>query len=330
MHNITDRDGVFTVRQPAWWDTDGQHDLDHYPSRAEAQSIAHPWEPVSEPLFRRILNPDFTSGFEEVPDHVANVRSDDGGMLGVVSKSFVAVKNDEMYDVAEAVQGQDSDVKFETGGSIGGGRKVWLLLRLNEPLEVKGDPNGATIPYFGLQNSHDGSGSFRGQGLLTRIVCDNTSQMADLEAKDRGTEFTFRHSKNVGERIEQAKQALAGWRAGIETWRRLSEHLITVKVTPAQRELFIAEFVPMPIEGLVSDRVVTNVNEARAAIRSILSGPTAEGIDDTAYGLVQSAVEYSQHYRKAQSKESRFKRAYLDRDRLTADAVTLAQEVALA
>jgi hypothetical protein len=154
--------------------------------------------------------------------------------------------------------------------------------------------------------------------------------MADLEAKARGTEFTFRHSKNIGERIEEAKAALAGWREGIEAWRRQSEHLLTVKVRPDQRELFIAEFVPMPIEGLVSDRVVTNVNEARAAIRSILAGPTSEGINDTAYGLVQAAVEYSQHYRKAQSKESRFKRAYLDRDRLTVDAVELAQEVALA
>lgn len=331
MHNVTERDGVFTVRGPAWWDTDGSHDLDEYPTREEAQAIAHPWEPVSEPIFRRVLNSDLTSGFEEVPGQVLNVRSDDGHPLGVVSDTFVPVNNSEMYDIAEVIQGEAGDVKFETGGSLGGGKKVWLLLRLNEPLTVVGDPNGASIPYFGLQNSHDGSGSFRGQGLVTRIVCDNTAQMADMEAKKNSTEFTFRHSKNVKARVEEAKEALAGWREGIEKWKRLSEHLVTLEVTPEQRELFIREFVPMPVsETLVSDRVVTNIEAARQSMRDILAGPTTEGISNTAYGLVQASVEYGQHVRKAQSRESRFRRAYLDRDRLTADAVELAQEVTVA
>ncbi len=48
---------------------------------------------------------------------------------------------------------------------------VWVLVRLKEPLMVKGDKRGETIPYFALQNSHDGVGAFRGQATMTRIVC---------------------------------------------------------------------------------------------------------------------------------------------------------------
>ena len=51
-HNITERDGVFTVREPAWHRL-GEV-LPDYPSREQAQKIAHPWEPVSEPVYRKV------------------------------------------------------------------------------------------------------------------------------------------------------------------------------------------------------------------------------------------------------------------------------------
>ena len=334
MHNVTERDGVFTVRGPAWWDVQGAHDLAEYPTRKQAQQIAHPWEPVAEPVFRRTVEERFIGSpkvtYTEVESAVLNTRSDDGFELGVVSKTFTPVTNSQLYDIAEAIEGLDKgSIMFETGGSLNGGRKVWLLIRLRDPLIVKGDPNGATIPYYALQNAHDGSASLRGQALMTRIVCDNTAHFADLEAQARGTEFTFRHTVSVNEKIEEAKAALAGWRTSIDHWRRLSEHLIELPVTKEQRTIFIEEFIPMPMAHTVSDRVVTNVNTARAALRSILEGETCEGIGLTSYGLVQGSVEYLEHARRAQSKESRFKRAYLDRNTIVTDAVDLAQKVAV-
>jgi phage/plasmid-like protein (TIGR03299 family) len=331
-HNITDRDGVFSVREPMWHGLGTV--LDEYPTREEAQKIAHPWEPVPEPLFRRVITVEKgepVETFEEIEGRVAIVRDDTNEVIGTASDGVgdAIVKNSTMYDIAEALQGGSPDtVKFETVGSLFGGRKVWLLLRFDEPLILKGDPNGTTIPYYALQNSHDGSGAFRGQATMTRIVCDNTSRMADLDAEGRGTEFVFRHTKSIHDRIEEAKEALAGWREDIVAWQRLNDLLLTVKVTKKQRELFVTEFVPMPVGKVISDRVVTNIEEARKAIRDILAGPTCEGVDLTAYGLVQAAVEYGQHVRRANTAETRFKRAYLDRDRLAADAVDLAQLVA--
>ena len=329
-HEITERDGVFTVRKPAW------HGLavvlPDYPTREQAQAIAHPWEPVSEPVFRRSFNIEqddlLREEYEEIPESKLIVRSDNGYPLGVVNDTFEPVLNKEMYDIAEAIEaGDPTSVRYETGGSLKGGRKVWLLLRLNEPLKVAGDPHGETIPYFALQNAHDGSGAFRGQALMTRIVCDNTSRVADLEASRRGTEFMFRHTRNVKVRIEQAQQALAGWRDSIEKYNALMQHLITEPVSPEQRELFVTEFIPMPPPHLVSDRVVTNVETARSALRSIYESVTCQDVNHTAYGLVQGAIEYGEHFRAARSKESRFKRAYLDPSVITSDALALAQQV---
>lgn len=336
-HNITSRDQMLTVREPAW------HGLglvlDDHPTPEEARKMVFDWEPITTPIYRAVphISEDgiITNVYEEIQGTVAVERSDDGHHLGVVGEGWTPISNKELTEVAEAIEGEDSAVKVETAGSLRGGQKVWMLLRLKEPLEIAGDPRGATIPYFALQNGHDGGSSFRGQALMTRIVCDNTAQAADLEAARRGTEFTFRHTAKVKDRIEEAKVALAGWRDSVDRWKDQMEHLLSVTVTPAQVETFVQEFIPMPPQGLISERVIANIENARGDFRGVLNGVTTQDTAHTAYGLVQASVEYSQHYRASRGTsesnraENRFKRAYLDRNRLTTEAVKLAQEVAL-
>lgn len=327
-HNITERDSMFTVREAAWHGLGTV--LTDYPTRAEAQAAVLPWEPVTEPVFRRVPGFDEkgepTVTFEPIEEFRANVRSDDNSVLGLTSAAYETVTNGEMFDIAELLQGEGEAVRYETGGSLKGGAKVWLLLRLNEPLTVLGDPHGATIPYYALQNAHDGSGAFRGQATMTRIVCDNTSQLADMDAQARGTEFTFRHTKNIKERVEEAKAALAGWRDSIQRWKLLSEALLDAKVEEEAVLMFVEKFIPMPTLG-VSERVQDNVRKAQLELLTIINSETCEGIGHTAYGLVQAATEYQQHYRKSQSGESRFKRAYLDRSDVLVQAQDLVADL---
>lgn len=338
-HNITTRDGLFVVREPAWHGLGTV--LEDYPTREEAKAIAHPWEPVSEPVYRKVPKvhshdqdcfrdcAEFMDEvYEQIEEAKAIVRSDVDTVLGVVSDTYEPVSNETLYDIAEAIQGEDQEVRLETGGSLKGGKKVWLLLRLNEPVILGGDRITATLCYYALQNNHDAAGAFRGQAISTRIVCDNTSQIADMEAGTAGTEFVFRHTVNVKDRIEEAKRALAGWREGVQQWRLQQEVLLNARVTSYQELEFVERFIPMPPPHSVSDRVVNNVETARGQLLDISRGETLEGVHGTAYGLVQASVEYLNHARKARSRETRFQRAYLDRDRIVTDAVKLVREVA--
>jgi phage/plasmid-like protein (TIGR03299 family) len=334
-HGIEERDGVFAVRQAMWHGLGTI--LSDYPTREDAQKLAHPWEPETEPLYRRRVSveQDPRDGslfeqehYEKVETGVLNVRSDDMTELAVVSPTFVTVSNNEMYDIAEVIEGNDPGaVQYETGGTLFGGKKVWLMIRLTEPIVITGDPRGETIPYFAIQNSHDGSGAFRGQAILDRIVCANTAQAADLMSESMGTEFKFSHTKNVQGRIDEAKKALAGWRASVARYKELSEEMVKETITVHQREIFVEDFIPMPMTHTASDRVMDNVQTARQTLRKILAGPTCEDIGLTTYGLVQASIEYVNHYRKAQSNETRFKRAYLDRNKIVTDAITLARDV---
>ena len=132
-HNITDRDGVFSVREAMWHGLGTV--LGDYPTRDEAQKIAHPWEPVPEPLFRRVVTiqgDQPVETFEEIEGRVAIVRDDTNEVIGTASDGVgeSIVKNSTMYDIAEALQGGSPDtVKFETGGS--------LLLRAGRPHIVR-------------------------------------------------------------------------------------------------------------------------------------------------------------------------------------------------
>lgn len=338
-HNITENDTVISVRDAGWHGL--AKVLDDYVTPEKARELAFDWEPVTTPLYRAVPfiseAGEPVTTYEQVPGIQGVERSDTGEFFGSVGQDYVHATNKELAEVAEAVEGlATGEVRVETAGSLKGGRKVWMLLRLNDPISVKGDPHGDTIPYFALQNNHDGCGSFRGQALFTRVICDNTAQAADLEAQRRGTEFTFRHTSGLKDRIEEAKAAISGWRASIEAWNILMAQMMDVTVTRAQRDLFIEKFIPMPVTAnLISGRVLTNIENARAEFTGILNGVTSEGISHTGYGLVQASIEFQQHVRGVRADtdlgraESRFKRAYLDRDSLTTVAVNLARQVAL-
>jgi phage/plasmid-like protein (TIGR03299 family) len=307
--------------------------LPEYPTREQAQEIAHPWEPITEDLYRQEIvfdaqgNPDVIYVKSETAK--LNVRSDDGFELGPVSPGYVTVNNSTMYDIAEAIEGVGKGaVRYETGGSLAGGRRVWLLLRLNEPIQIIGDPNGAVIPYFALQNAHDGSASFRGQALADRIVCGNTARLADMFAQSRGTEFSFSHTKNVHDRIEEARKALAGWRESVTAYTEMGNHLVTVSFDDEQTEEFLSRFIPLPPPATCTERVVRNVEEARDTLQGFLDSPTCEGIKHTAWGPVQASLEYLNWGRRAHTAETRFKRSFLDASALTATAVTLVKELA--
>lgn len=350
MHGITATDRTFSIRQVPWMGLlDGQVNVfEDYKSREELQPLVHGWEPVVEPVYRKVpyvqphvhspatcnvecsreegtdhneltcwlnhtctVQHDMGERFEEVEDYKLGARSDNGDTLAINGKDYEFIDNSVMWDMAEAVEGlAKGSVRFETGGSLLGGKKVWLLIAMSEPLIIKGD-NSFTIPYLNFQNSHDGSGSFRAQATLVRQVCQNTSIAADIDSQQRGTEIVFRHTKNVHERITQAQQALAGWRESVENFRAQMELLAMLHVTPAQTEWFIEKMIPMPTSGMITERVANNVTEARGLLFNTLHSITNEGSEDTALGLFNAAVEHHDYNMRAHSAESRFTRNFI-------------------
>ena len=274
------------------------------------------------------LNPDATPRYEPVDGWKCIARSDNGAVLSINRDSYTVIGHGEMGEIVEAVLAQPN-VKWETAGVLDGGRSVWCLAVLDEPVMLPGDAS-PTLPYLAITNRHDGTAACALRATAVRIVCANTFRAAELEGERTGATFSFIHKSSWRNRIEEARQAVTGARREIRRYQELAHELLAIRVTPRQRELFITEFIPAPPQGLVTDRVARNVDEARAALRLVFQSQTTEQVAGTAYGLMQAAGEYLDHVRHARSWETRLNRTLIRPEPLKHRALSLIREVTTA
>jgi phage/plasmid-like protein (TIGR03299 family) len=160
------------------------------------------------------------------------------------------------------------------------------------------------------------------------VVCANTFKAAELEGDRTGAFYSFRHTNNWRNRVNDAKEAIQGARADMAHYCELAEELLKIVITPIQRERFITEFIPAPPEALISDRVSNNIEKARETVRTILASDTTANVAHTGYGLVQAAGEYLDHVRGYRNRETYLNRTLLKPEPLKHKALTLVREIA--
>jgi phage/plasmid-like protein (TIGR03299 family) len=319
-------ESMFSVREMPWHQ-EGIILPDYPGSWGEARTLAGlDWDPVTAPVYALSgINPDGTPHYEPIDGWKSIIRSDNGTVLSLNRDSYTVIDHGEMGEIVEAVLAQPN-VKWETAGVLDSGRAVWCLAYLDEPITIPGD-NSPTLPYLAITNRHDGTGACALRATAVRIVCANTFRAAELEGERTGTTFSFIHKSSWRNRIDEARQAVTGARREMQRYTELASELLGISVTPRQRELFITEFIPMPPEGLITDRVARNVEQARNAVRLLFDSTTTEQVSGTAYGLVQAAGEYLDHVRTARSWETRLNRTLMRPEPLKHRAMSLVREI---
>lgn len=181
---------MFSVRETPW------HGLGEIiqeaPTSADALRIAGlDWTVESKPIQ--------VCGGKKIPDYSANVRSKDGAVLGVVGGRYKIVQNSEAFAFTDSIIG--GEVRYETAGSLNGGRRVWMLAKM-EGHTIGGDE---VEPYLCFTNTHDGSGAVKAIMTPIRVVCNNTLNAALSSAK---RSWSMRHTNNIDKRLEEAKEVL--------------------------------------------------------------------------------------------------------------------------
>src|SRR5215831_15641648 len=319
-------ESMFSVRQMPWH-LEGIILGDYPGTWAEARVLAGlDWDPVTAEVYAVTgITADGTPYLEPIPGWKSISRSDTGAVLSLNRDSYTVIDHGEMGEIVEAVLAQPN-VKWETAGVLDGGRSVWCLALLDEPITLPGD-DSPTLPYLAITNRHDGTAACALRATAVRIVCANTFRAAELEGERTGATFSFIHKSSWRSRIEDARQAVTGARREVRRYTELASELLGISISARQRELFVTEFIPIPPQGLVTDRVARNVDEARQALRLIFESKTTEQVAGTAYGLVQAAGEYLDHVRTARSWETRLNRTLIRPEPLKHRALSLIREV---
>lgn len=316
----------FFVREPAWHNLGVV--LDDYPGRDEAMRLAgHDFDIVERPVY--VGTSDVIAyPTARVDGLKALVRSDTGKVFNVVNQSYGVVQNSVGWDIVDALVGEG--IKYETGLTLRDGAVCSVLAWLDEPVTIPGD-NSEILPWVNVAWTHDGSGAVTARPTSIRTVCWNTQSAAEAQGRKYDREFTFRHTKNVMARIEDAKMAMKGIRESHEEYIELARELATIPITRSQRDLFVGLFLPMPTEALISDRVKGNVEEARGALRRLFESESIpEAHRFTAYGLHLAGGEYLDHVRGFRNKETLFGRSLLRREPAKAKLTSLIREVVAA
>lgn len=321
----------FSVREPMWHGLGAV--LADYPDWEQAPILAgHDFTVVEQPVFTK-LDRTFgdealvTTTYPELKGYKAVSNSKTGTVFAVHNETYELIQNPVGWEIAELLVGKVDNVKVETAGVLKDGRVCWILLRVDEPYSINGD-DSETYPFVTVNWAHDGSAAMRAFPTDVRVVCWNTLSVADQQADRDGRAFTFRHTKNVAARIEDAKAIMSGVRASSAQYRELADELAVIPVTDEQREQFIKMFIPAPIGDVISDRVVSNITDARESVRALFTGPTIpEAHRNTAYGLVQAGVEYANHLRRANNAGTQFGRSLLRPDPMQAKVVATVKEL---
>ena len=268
---------MFFVRETPW------HGLGtrvmEAPSSKEALGLAGlDWKVVQEPVY--------TQAEELIEGYKANVRDTDRKVLGVVTNRYRIIQNEEAFGFTDALLGEG--VRYETAGSLQGGRKVWLLARLPHEYIISGE---RISPYLVFSNAHDGSGAVRVALTPIRVVCNNTLNLALSTAK---RSWSMMHTGNVQEKLEEAKDTLFRAEAYMDSLGKEFDELRKKKLTDKQVMDYIEILLPM--EDNTTPQQRKNISRLREDMgRRYFDAPDLKTVGKNAYRFINAVSDFATH-----------------------------------
>lgn len=223
-------------------------------------------------------------GGSKVPGYKANVRSTDGKVLGVVSDRYRIVQNADAFEFTDSIIG--GDVRYETAGSLNGGKKIWLLAKLPET-EIAGDK---TEPYLCFSNTHDGSGAVRVCMTPIRVVCNNTLNLA-LDSAKRA--WSVRHTGSLQSKMHEARACLRMANRYMGALAEKADRMANTTITRDQLNMILDEL--FPVDEHTTEREKQNIKKLRDEYMVCYFAPDLIKFRDTAWGAYNAMSDMITH-----------------------------------
>lgn len=195
------------------------------------------WTVDKRKLLYPVLEGGQIKGMREQHHVHALVRDNDNKFLGHCGPIYTPFQNTEAFEFFDEVVGQKAAI-YHTAGALQGGRKVWILAKLNGLLQVVGDD---TIEkYLLLVNTHKQGVSIKVLCTPIRVVCSNTLAMA-LGGANITSSFRIRHSISAKDRVKDVQAELAAADSYFKKVLEASRYLAKVQATASQIDQFLMD-----------------------------------------------------------------------------------------
>ena len=196
-----------------------------------------------------------------VDGHQMLVRDTDGAHLGIVSKNWEPIQNEEAFQVFVDFVDKGG-MTMETAGSLRDGRLVWALAKTTEEFRVFGDD--VIRGYFLFSNPHQYGQSASFGGTSIRVVCANTHSWALQSGLDN--KITVSHRKPFV--VEYVNEALAGLRHRLDEFQQTAELLGSVQYTDEKLKGYFSEMFPFTGKTDTETKLSRNAEEALKVIET--------------------------------------------------------------
>lgn len=228
-----------------------------------------------------------------------------GGSVGQIYTPF---QNEEGVEFLAAITDEYGEAEFETAGSIRGGTQTFVTMRL-KGFKVAGvDDHVLYLVY--LFNHLTGSNQVFPTHI--RVVCANTADAAIASAK-----FVFRHSKSIGDRHQQARDALRMTFDYSGRFQLEAEEMVKIEMGLDEFRK-VCDEIWTPLDPEAKDKIPEAAFKKEAARnyqlkQLFLFSDTQEEIRGTRWAAYNTLTEYMDHFtstRGATEKEKAEARAY--------------------
>jgi phage/plasmid-like protein (TIGR03299 family) len=314
VHNLEQINGetAFVAYREAGWHGLGQVVEEELTAQSAIEKAMLDWTVELHPL-QSVVVTDTGVEIVDVKDKFATIRKhplkDTRDALGVVGTRYTPIQNKEVFNFLDALV--DSGSSYETAGSIDGGKKIFITMRMPNGILVGGKDKSDM--YIFATTSHDGSFSLSVALTAVRVVCQNTWRMARRASQYK---HTIRHTANSNKSIAEARDVM---QLSFEYGGFLQEQadkLTKTTVTNSDVDEFLSNLFPVPLDiaKVMGKRpleknelkVITMLDTKKDTIKNLYhNSPGQQMLDNNAWRLFNSVTEYADYYSTVRGSDTR-------------------------
>lgn len=222
-------------------------------------------------------------------------RSDTHHFLGAVGKKYTVIQNKDVFTMLDALVEVAGGAHYEAAGALGVGERIWALVKVPEEIIIKGTDDRTKMYLLGT-NPHDGTGCNIYKMTGTRVVCENTMNIAlSLDTK---SELRIRHTKSFDEKMVEARKVLVGIRQEVKGLQDKLNFLKSKKLTQETMQTVLYRLFPN------LDKSEVQKNQARDVLTIYENNdgnkfPTERGTALNLYNAVTNWVDHDRTVRVA-------------------------------
>lgn len=241
------------------------------------------WSDEADDFVDTIFDADFVVPAKAI---VATIGGRDR-VLGVTGDRYEIVQNEDAFKFLQSLH---DGARWETAGAIKDGRVVFGSMAFDRDFVL--DPSGVADKvetYLLVYTSHDGSTGVAGGITPTRVVCQNTLNVAVGNVKNT---FKMRHTASVESRMK-AEAAL--WRQAntyMDAFQAQAQTLFQTTATDKDFFSIVEGMFPKPEQDVKGS--VKKWDTQMEKFSQAWNGAPNAGIKNTAWGVFNAMTEANQ------------------------------------